>query len=301
MKHGSGSLSANVKAQIYGHDIHAPSSKNNQNPSSIYSSGQTSRSFTSTASLPLSEAQADLVPVNDIDARRDLYEKVRKLQKKGYAQIVTNKGSFTVQLHCDITPVACDNFLQLAQSKFYDGVKFHRLIPNFMMQGGDPSGTGRGGKSAFNNGAPFLDEFDSRLKHDSIGVVSMANSGKRNDNKSQFFITFSACEHLDNKHTVFGKVVGGINELMRINTTATTSSDAPVDPILVERIVIQENPFKSVSEDEVRKTKDEKRAQMDAVYVQAARSDPMAHHPNRSSMEIGKYIDWGSLVANPRN
>ena len=208
MKHGTGSLSENVKAQIYGRNS---SSSNTAGSASIYSTGQSAMAFTSTAAAPQSVASADLKPLNEIESRSGLYESVRRQKKKGYVQMVTIRGSLTIQLLCDIAPIACDNFLQLSESKYYDKTKFHRLIPNFMMQGGDPSGTGRGGKSAFNNGMPFKDEFDSRLKHDSIGVVSMANSGKRDDNKSQFFITFSPCEHLDNQHTVFGKVVNGVN------------------------------------------------------------------------------------------
>ena len=293
-KHAIGSLSESVKAQIYG-DKNSQSTSTTASSSSIYTTGQSSRAFTSTASVPQTAASADLKPLDELELRRSVHALVRKAKMKGYVEMITNKGSFKVQLHCDIAPVTCDNFLQLAESKYYDGVKFHRLISNFMMQGGDPTGTGRGGKSAFNNGAPFKDEFDSRLTHDSMGVVSMANSGKRDDNKSQFFITFSACEHLDNKHTVFGKLVGGISELMRLNTSATTGSDVPVDPIYIERIVVQENPFKSVVESQKSEIDAEKKAKVDAIYVQAARGDPMAHHANRSSLEIGKYIAWSSL------
>lgn len=105
------------------------------------------------------------------------------------------------------------NFIQLCKSDYYNGTKFHRLVPSFIVQGGDPTGTGRGGESAFKS--KFKDEFDTRLKHDGRGVVSMANSGA-NTNGSQFFFTFQEAKHLDLKHSVFGKIVGGLSILDKI-------------------------------------------------------------------------------------
>jgi peptidyl-prolyl cis-trans isomerase-like protein 2 len=222
-----------------------------------------------------------------------LYDQVRKEKKKAYVKLLTNKGVFNIQLHSDMTPVTCDNFIQLCESKYFDNQSFHRLIPNFMIQGGDPTGTGRGGNSVF--GSPFRDEFDSRLKHDSPGIVSMANSGKKNDNKSQFFITFAPCPHLDNKHTVFGKIVGGMTEFMRLNATATNSNDVPIDPIVIERAIVVSDPFSDVVRAKDEKQQQEAQDKKEAIYVQAARSDPMAQHINRHSMEIGKYIDWSCI------
>ncbi|MDH3744615.1 MAG: peptidylprolyl isomerase [Acidobacteriota bacterium] len=119
------------------------------------------------------------------------------------ATIQTNKGSIEIELHGDKTPVTVANFVNLAQCGYYDGIVFHRVIANFMIQGGDPTGTGSGGP-----GYRFEDEFDPSLKHDGPGVLSMANAGPRT-NGSQFFITHVATPHLDGNHSVFGQVVSG--------------------------------------------------------------------------------------------
>lgn len=119
------------------------------------------------------------------------------------ATIVTNKGTIRLQLHDDKTPKTVENFETLAAKGFYDGLKFHRVIPNFMIQGGCPLGTGTGGP-----GYSFADEFHAELKHDGPGVLSMANAGP-NTNGSQFFITHVATPWLDGKHSVFGRVLEG--------------------------------------------------------------------------------------------
>ena len=299
MKRSINTLSDSVKQQIYGGETKQPGQTGAG--SSVYSTGAGARSLTSTRAAPLESASADLQQLDEIEARQPLYAEVRKAKKKGYAQIITNKGAFNVQLHCDIVPIACDNFLTLAESGYFNGVSFHRLIPNFMMQGGDPTGTGRGGKSAFNNGAPIPDEFDERLRHDAAGVLSMANAGRKNDSKSQFFILFSPSPHLDNKHTVFGKIVGGMSEFMRLNATATNGNDAPIEPIAMEKVVVIENPFRSLIEDKDEKTRHDTEAVKQAMYVRAARGDPMANHPNRNSLAVGKYIDWSSLEKRRRS
>lgn len=118
------------------------------------------------------------------------------------ATLKTTKGEIRLQLHDDKTPKTVANFEKLINEGFYDGLKFHRVIENFMIQGGCPKGTGAGGP-----GYQFADEFHKDLKHDGPGVLSMANSGP-NTNGSQFFITHVACPWLDGKHSVFGRVLG---------------------------------------------------------------------------------------------
>lgn len=123
--------------------------------------------------------------------------------KRYVAHFKTSKGEFDIELFADKAPITVNNFVFLAKDGFYDGIKFHRVISNFMIQGGDPTGTGTSGP-----GYKWNDEESAlKLKHDGPGVLSMANAG-RNTNGSQFFITHSAQPHLDGKHAVFGKVIG---------------------------------------------------------------------------------------------
>jgi len=126
------------------------------------------------------------------------------------ATIETNKGSIKIELFAKETPLTVANWVNLARRGFYDGLLFHRVIPNFMIQGGDPEGSGRGGP-----GYKFADEFVATLKHDGPGVLSMANAGP-GTNGSQFFITHVATPWLDGKHTVFGKVTSGQDVVNKI-------------------------------------------------------------------------------------
>lgn len=119
------------------------------------------------------------------------------------AHLNTSKGLIRLQLHDDLVPKTVENFVGLARKGFYDGLTFHRVIPDFMVQTGCPEGTGRGGP-----GYTFEDEFHDDLKHDGPGVLSMANAGP-NTNGSQFFITHVATDWLDGKHSVFGRVIEG--------------------------------------------------------------------------------------------
>ena len=131
-------------------------------------------------------------------------------KKKYKATIHTDLGDIVVDLHADRVQRTVNNFVFLAREGFYDGTTFHRVIERFMVQGGDPTGTGTGGP-----GYRFADEFDAALRHDGPGVLSMANAGP-NTNGSQFFITHVATPWLDGKHAVFGKVVQGLDVLMSI-------------------------------------------------------------------------------------
>jgi peptidyl-prolyl cis-trans isomerase-like protein 2 len=131
--------------------------------------------------------------------------------------------------------------LLLAARGFYDGVAFHRSIRNFMLQGGDPSGTGRGGESAW--GRPFADEFVQSLSHSGRGVVAMANAGAHS-NGSQFYILYKSAPHLDKKHTVFGRVVGGMDTtLSALERVPTDADDRPTEEIRIKSITVFDDPF----------------------------------------------------------
>jgi cyclophilin family peptidyl-prolyl cis-trans isomerase len=130
--------------------------------------------------------------------------------KKYTAIFKTEKGDFEIELYADKAPKTVNNFVFLARDKFYDGVSFHRVIHGFMAQGGDPTGTGTGGP-----GYKFADEFHPSLRHSGPGILSMANAGP-GTNGSQFFITHVATPHLDNRHSVFGKVVKGMDVVFSI-------------------------------------------------------------------------------------
>ncbi|KAL7565052.1 hypothetical protein ACA910_020759 [Epithemia clementina (nom. ined.)] len=149
-----------------------------------------------------------------------------------------DKFSLTIELHTDIAPRTCANFLGLCSAGEYDGCSFHRLIQKFMIQGG----RARGGKKdeSFWNGS-FVDEFDDRLTHAGPGQVSMANSGA-NTNARQFFITFASCRHLDRKHSVFGKVVQGMDHLKMLEKIPTKSNDSPEQTITIDSMEVLENP-----------------------------------------------------------
>lgn len=153
-------------------------------------------------------------------------------QKTYTATVQTSDGDIILQLFADKTPNMVNNFVFLAREGFYDGVIFHRVIANFMVQGGDPTGTGRGGP-----GYSFADEFHPELRHDGPGVLSMANAGP-NTNGSQFFITHVATPHLDGKHSVFGRVTGGLDVLMAIPVRDPAQAQAPA--VAIKTILIEE-------------------------------------------------------------
>jgi peptidyl-prolyl cis-trans isomerase B (cyclophilin B) len=147
--------------------------------------------------------------------------------KKSYSAVMhTDKGDITLQLFADKTPNTVNNFVFLARQGFYDGTTFHRVIADFMAQGGDPTGTGSGGP-----GYRFGDEFSPSLRHDKAGVLSMANAGP-NTNGSQFFITHLATPWLDNKHSVFGQVTDGLKVLLSIPPRDPSKRDSPAVKLL---------------------------------------------------------------------
>ena len=153
----------------------------------------------------------------------------------------TNMGTFEAELYAKECPETVWNFINLAEGRqetdrggnFYDGLTFHRVISGFVIQGGCPLGSGTGGP-----GYSFADEFAASLKHDSEGILSMANAGP-GTNGSQFFITLAPTPHLDNRHSVFGKVVKGMQVVKQIGAVPTGPGDRPVDEVVMQKVTIQ--------------------------------------------------------------
>jgi len=137
----------------------------------------------------------------------------------------TNQGKIAIKLMPEIAPKACENFIGLAKKGYYDGVIFHRVIKGFMLQGGDPTATGRGGESIW--GAPFEDEVSASVKFDGPGILAMANAGP-GTNGSQFFITLAPTPWLNMRHTIFGEVISGYDVVQKIENISTDASDKPL-------------------------------------------------------------------------
>ncbi len=165
-----------------------------------------------------------------------------------YAQFVTSEGNFTVRLFDQEAPETVENFVGLAEGTkewmdprtnkkvtqpYYDGVIVHRVIEGFMIQSGDPLGQGIGGP-----GYTFKDEFHPKLRHNKAGILSMANRGP-NTNGGQFFITLGPTPHLDDRHSVFGEVVDGMDVIRKIGSTPTAAQDRPVKDIVIRTITIE--------------------------------------------------------------
>ena len=166
-----------------------------------------------------------------------------------HAEFATTEGSFTVRLFDQEVPDTVANFVGLAEgtkewthpgtkqkmtnTPFYDGIIFHRVINGFMIQGGDPLGQGTGGP-----GYNFSDEFHPKARHDKAGMLSMANAGP-NTNGSQFFITLGPTPHLDNRHSVFGEVVEGLDVVKKIGSTRTGDRDRPLTDVVIQSVTIQ--------------------------------------------------------------
>ena len=157
-----------------------------------------------------------------------------------YALFDTTEGTFKARLHADKAPNTVNNFVSLADGSktgkpFYDNLVFHRVIPDFMIQGGCPEGSGRGGP-----GYKFADEFHASLKHSKPGLLSMANSGP-NTNGSQFFVTVAATPWLDNKHSIFGEVVEGYDVVEKISKVPRDSGDRPRKEVKINSVKIEKS------------------------------------------------------------
>ena len=264
--------------------------------------GAASKSFTSTA--------MNVSTKNELD--KELVQ--LKPKNKGYVRMHTTLGDINIELHCDIVPRTCENFLALAAGEYYTGTKFHRSIPHFMIQGGDPTGTGKGGASVFSTEtSPYMkDEFDSRLTHNARGVLSMANSGPHT-NGSQFFILYKSAHHLDSKHTVFGKVVGGFDVLTKMEGVPTDEQDVPVEDIKITGCTVFVNPYTDLiqqeEEEEERKRKAESAKAPDTIdsldAIMMSHSTRTGRHGKDENASngcgVGRYLKQAQTVHHKNN
>jgi len=209
----------------------------------------------------------------------DTYMQAKETNKRAYCSIVTNLGTLNFELRSDKAPLTCENFLALCESGYYNNTIFHRSIRNFMIQGGDPTGTGSGGQSIWKK--KFKDEFHRELHHSERGILSMANAGK-DTNGSQFFILFGPAKHLNQKHSVFGKLVGGYEVLAKMEHIPTDENDRPLIEIKIVDTPVYFNPF---SEEEQEKEKQEK--------LEASRQKQMAESGDPTVIE-GERGQWFS-------
>lgn len=180
-----------------------------------------------------------IILANQILFPQQKKDKKKMVDSMTVAIIQTNMGTIELELFADKTPKTVENFVGLANKGYYNGVIFHRVIDNFMIQGGDPTGTGRGGQSLW--GGKFEDEFVPELKHDSEGILSMANAGP-NTNGSQFFITLVPTPWLDGRHTVFGKVIKGMDVVKAIGKVPRNQQDRPLKDVVMEKVTIEKRP-----------------------------------------------------------
>ncbi|KAJ5966182.1 Peptidyl-prolyl cis-trans isomerase-like 2 [Penicillium waksmanii] len=204
-----------------------------------FTTGKAAASFTSTGLTPHTSGELALLSEEEYMLKRG------RIKAKGYARLDTTAGHLNLELYPEYAPKAVWNFIQLAKKGYYKDVTFHRNIKGFMLQGGDPTGTGRGGESIW--GKYFADEFEGPLKHDGRGTLSMANKGK-NTNSSQFFFAYRALPHLDRKHTIFGRVIDDPTpSSATLNSLEThpveSSTNRPTPEVRIKEVTIFVDPF----------------------------------------------------------
>jgi len=181
------------------------------------------------------------------DSTSTTAEEMTVPQEGTRVQLETSLGTMTLRLYDRIAPKAVENFLGLAKKGYYDGVIFHRVIPGFMMQGGDPTGTGYGGQSLW--GEPFEDEISDSLTFDKRGILAMANAGPKT-NGSQFFITFAPTPWLNGHHTIFGEVIDGMDVLDKAEKVEIGPKDKPVEDIVIKGVKVLRSQADDQAEDQ---------------------------------------------------
>jgi peptidyl-prolyl cis-trans isomerase-like protein 2 len=248
-----------------------------------YSQGKMAAGFTSTTFEPVTQNHSAVLEDNIV--------RYSRVTKNGYVQVITNYGPLNIELYCKIAPKACENFIVHCKNGYYNNTRFHRLVPGFILQGGDPTGTGKGGESIF--GKPFEDEISGSYRHDKKGVLSMANKGT-NTNRSQFFLTLDKASHLDGKHTIFGRLVGGMETLNIIEQIGTEdSSEEPREPVWFVKAEVFFDPFE-IAEAEVQK---QRAALQKGETLKEETEEESKPKPKTFRAGVGKYIN---LNANKR-
>ncbi|KAL7754065.1 cyclophilin peptidyl-prolyl cis-trans isomerase Cyp8 [Sorochytrium milnesiophthora] len=303
---------ASLKADPHAAKSSGGPSSSVYNATQVYSDGRMAASFTST-SLSVN-TQAKLVAMDDNDFMyREFAKELKEMRQKigrgvkkatgaekgkGYVRLRTNLGDINLELYCEQTPRTCHNFLMLCKTGYYKDVSFHRNIEKFMASRGDPTGTGRGGESFFQR--DFEDEIRPNLSHSERGVLSMANRGP-GTNSSQFFLTYAPCKHLDGKHTVFGRVVGGLDVLDKMERTPTDEKTArPLRNITILEAAVFVDPFEDWRRRYERRQVQAKEAEAKAVVGvseedKAKDAERWLQGPSStSSGSVGKYLKQAS-------
>ncbi|THG99891.1 hypothetical protein EW026_g2537 [Hermanssonia centrifuga] len=288
---------------------------------SPYSTGLPGASLTSTSVDPLTQSsqlvwdEEELMFEDFANVPKGKGKEKDIGRRRAYVRVVTSLGgSLNLELYCEKAPKTCYNFLMLAKQGKYNNCLFHRLVPGFMIQTGDPTGTGSGGESYW--GTPFRDEHDMKgaAKHDSRGVLAMANKGT-NTNGSQWYLTFKEAPHLDKKHTVFGKLVGGEEVLDTLEgQPVKPGTERPAKSVRITEVVIFQDPFEEY------KTRQQNKRTKRAEAQETARNGRIAEKTEGDGINwfgakvgadkpapggevgggIGKYLKLGGTVAAPK-
>lgn len=188
----------------------------------------------------------------------------------GKVLLKTTAGEIDIELWSKEAPKACRNFIQLCMEGYYDGTIFHRVVPDFIIQGGDPTGTGAGGESVY--GHPFKDEFHSRLRFIRRGLVAMANAGPH-DNGSQFFFTLARADELNNKHTIFGKVTGDtVYNMLRLAEVQCDCNERPLKPHKIRSTEVLASPFDDIVPRETKSSKLERKEEVKKSQSKATKN-----------------------------
>uniref|UniRef100_A0A673Y0F2 Spliceosome-associated protein CWC27 homolog n=1 Tax=Salmo trutta TaxID=8032 RepID=A0A673Y0F2_SALTR len=210
----------------------------------------------------------------------------------GKVLIKTSAGDIDIELWSKEAPKAARNFVQLCMEGYYDGTPFHRVVPEFIVQGGDPTGSGTGGESIY--GRPFKDEFHSRLRFNRRGLVAMANAGPH-DNGSQFFFTLGRADELNNKHTIFGKVTGDtVYNMLRLSEVECDQEERPLNPHKIRTTEVLHSPFDDIIPRERKKSKKDedkkegKKSQSKATNYEQSDSGPIYFVRNFSLLSFGE-------------